>query len=234
MAASAPFLHQLFGLDDQVAVVIGGTGVLGGALCEGIAQAGARVVVAGRSEERGHERVQAIEAFGGEATFLPEANLAVNRTSELVLSAKVPKDLDALLKTLSDLKQRREDVTSDVGKRALAKVEAAFSVVTHWQDYLANLNAGNMKAAHEALRPIAEAVTYPVIPRSEILTRMTQLEPPPPQEADPAAVEAIFKKMQTLEDIGPALLELNKIGFGSGDDRAGYELYRSLKKLNEL
>ena len=25
-----------------------------------------------------------------------------------------------------------------------------------------------------------------------------------------------------------------KIGFGSGDDRAGYELYRSLKKLNEL
>src|SRR3982750_4024707 len=71
MAASSGFLSELFGLDDQVAVVIGGTGVLGGALCEGIAQAGARVVVAGRSEERGHERVQAIEAFGGEATFLP-------------------------------------------------------------------------------------------------------------------------------------------------------------------
>src|SRR5438552_8178291 len=71
MAASTEFLHQLFGLDDQVAVVIGGTGVLGGALCEGIAQAGARVVVAGRSEERGHGCVQAIEAFGGEATFLP-------------------------------------------------------------------------------------------------------------------------------------------------------------------
>lgn len=71
MAASADFLHELFGLDGQVAVVIGGTGVLGGALAEGIAQAGARVVVAGRSEERGQERVKAIEAFGGEATFLP-------------------------------------------------------------------------------------------------------------------------------------------------------------------
>src|SRR3954464_6292516 len=71
MAASPHFLHQLFGLDDQVAVVIGGTGVLGGAICDGIAQAGARVVVAGRSEERGHERVKAIEALGGEATFLP-------------------------------------------------------------------------------------------------------------------------------------------------------------------
>src|SRR5881392_1567764 len=71
MPASSEFLHQLFGLDDQVAVVIGGTGVLGGALAEGLAQAGARVVVAGRSEERGHERVKAIEEFGGEATFLP-------------------------------------------------------------------------------------------------------------------------------------------------------------------
>jgi NAD(P)-dependent dehydrogenase (short-subunit alcohol dehydrogenase family) len=71
MAGSAEFLQELFGLDGQVAVVIGGTGVLGGALCDGIAQAGARVVVAGRSEERGHERVKNIEAFGGEATFLP-------------------------------------------------------------------------------------------------------------------------------------------------------------------
>src|ERR1051326_4244399 len=71
MALSTDFLRQMFGLDDQVAVVIGGTGVLGGALAEGLAQAGARVVVAGRSEERGHERVKAIEEFGGEATFLP-------------------------------------------------------------------------------------------------------------------------------------------------------------------
>jgi NAD(P)-dependent dehydrogenase (short-subunit alcohol dehydrogenase family) len=71
MAASSEFLSRLFGLDDQVAVVIGGTGVLGGALCEGLAHAGARVVVAGRSEERGRERVRAIEAFDGQATFLP-------------------------------------------------------------------------------------------------------------------------------------------------------------------
>jgi NAD(P)-dependent dehydrogenase (short-subunit alcohol dehydrogenase family) len=71
MPPSTNYLHRLFGLDDQVAVVIGGTGVLGGALCEGLAQAGARVVVAGRSEERGHERVKAIEALDGEATFLP-------------------------------------------------------------------------------------------------------------------------------------------------------------------
>lgn len=66
---SAEFLQQLFSLDGQVAVVIGGTGVLGGALCDGLAGAGAHVVVSGRSEERGGERVAAIVAAGGAASF---------------------------------------------------------------------------------------------------------------------------------------------------------------------
>lgn len=65
----AGYLTKLFGLEGKSAVVIGGTGVLGGALCEGIAQAGARVVVAGRSESRGHQRVEVIRALGGEAGF---------------------------------------------------------------------------------------------------------------------------------------------------------------------
>jgi NAD(P)-dependent dehydrogenase (short-subunit alcohol dehydrogenase family) len=63
------YLQKLFGLDCRVAVVIGGTGVLGGELCTGLAQAGATVVVAGRSAERGNERASAIEKLGGKATF---------------------------------------------------------------------------------------------------------------------------------------------------------------------
>lgn len=65
------FLDELFGLDGQVAVVIGGTGVLGGALAEGLGKAGATVVVAGSHAERGEERVKAIEAAGGKAIYLP-------------------------------------------------------------------------------------------------------------------------------------------------------------------
>jgi NAD(P)-dependent dehydrogenase (short-subunit alcohol dehydrogenase family) len=67
---SAEYLNKLFGFDGQVAVVIGGTGALGGTLCEGLAQAGAHVVVAGRSEERGNERVDAIKKLGGAASFV--------------------------------------------------------------------------------------------------------------------------------------------------------------------
>jgi NAD(P)-dependent dehydrogenase (short-subunit alcohol dehydrogenase family) len=64
------FLEKLFGLSGQTAVVIGGTGVLGGALAEGLAGAGAIVVVAGRSHEKGAQRVAAIEQAGGRAVFL--------------------------------------------------------------------------------------------------------------------------------------------------------------------
>src|SRR5690606_26744049 len=63
------FLQQLFGLQDRVAVVVGGTGILGGEFCHGLANAGATVVVAGRSTERGEERVESIENAGGKASF---------------------------------------------------------------------------------------------------------------------------------------------------------------------
>lgn len=64
------FLQDLFGLNGQVAVVIGGTGVLCGAQAEGLAKAGAQVVVAGRDPVKGAERVKAIDDAGGTASFV--------------------------------------------------------------------------------------------------------------------------------------------------------------------
>src|SRR5947209_1619313 len=60
---------DLFSLKQETAAVLGGTGVLGGAMAEALARAGARVAVVGRSAERGQERVRAIEAAGGRAVF---------------------------------------------------------------------------------------------------------------------------------------------------------------------
>jgi NAD(P)-dependent dehydrogenase (short-subunit alcohol dehydrogenase family) len=67
---SHDYLSELFGLSGQTAVVIGGTGVLGGALALGLAKAGATVVVAGRDPEKGAARVGEIEAAGGKGSFL--------------------------------------------------------------------------------------------------------------------------------------------------------------------
>jgi NAD(P)-dependent dehydrogenase (short-subunit alcohol dehydrogenase family) len=63
--------NDLFDLTEETAVVLGGTGVLGGAMAVALAAAGARVAVVGRNEERGRERVRVIEAAGGRATFHP-------------------------------------------------------------------------------------------------------------------------------------------------------------------
>ncbi len=62
-------MKNIFDLSNETAAVIGGTGVLGGAMADALAQAGARVVVIGRNAERGQERVRAIEAAGGQALF---------------------------------------------------------------------------------------------------------------------------------------------------------------------
>jgi NAD(P)-dependent dehydrogenase (short-subunit alcohol dehydrogenase family) len=62
-------MNDLFSLRDHIAVILGGTGVLGGAMAEALATAGARVAIIGRSAERGQERVRKIEAAGGQAMF---------------------------------------------------------------------------------------------------------------------------------------------------------------------
>ena len=76
---SAAFLSRIFSLAQRTAVVVGGTGVLGGALAEGLALAGAFVVVAGRDADRGLARLNAIRAAGGDGLFL--AVDAVDRQS---------------------------------------------------------------------------------------------------------------------------------------------------------
>ncbi len=62
-------MSSLFDLSGKPAVVIGGTGGLGGAMAVALAKAGAPVAVVGRSAERGAEKVAIIEAIGGRAFF---------------------------------------------------------------------------------------------------------------------------------------------------------------------
>ncbi len=66
---SQTYLESLFSLSGKTAVVIGGTGELCGAMAEGLASAGAQVVLVGRSEEKAKSRIEKIEATGGSAVF---------------------------------------------------------------------------------------------------------------------------------------------------------------------
>lgn len=66
----ADYLLDLYGLSGQTAIVIGGTGVLGGAMADALGAAGAHVIIVGRSEERGTAAAKKIIDAGGSAEFL--------------------------------------------------------------------------------------------------------------------------------------------------------------------
>ena len=63
------YLNATFGLTGKVAVVIGGTGELCGAMAEGLAGAGAEVVIVGRNVDKAQARLDRIAAAGGKAWF---------------------------------------------------------------------------------------------------------------------------------------------------------------------
>jgi len=84
---------NLFDLSGEVAVVIGGTGVLGGALAEGLAEAGAKVALLGRNEERGQARAKSIQSKGGQAAFF--ATDTVSRPALQVAHEKIIGSLGA-------------------------------------------------------------------------------------------------------------------------------------------
>ncbi len=83
------YIEELFSLNGQVAAVIGGSGVLGGAMAEGLAKAGARVAVLGRTPEKVAARVATIEKDGGQALAVPcdaSNNASLQQTMQTIVS----------------------------------------------------------------------------------------------------------------------------------------------------
>jgi len=67
---SSDYLTSLFSLTGKVAVISGGTGELCGAMAEGLAGAGAEVVLVGRNAEKAGARLAKIRAAGGKGCFI--------------------------------------------------------------------------------------------------------------------------------------------------------------------
>ena len=71
-ALKVSFVNQkLFDLDGQVAVIVGGTGVLGGAMAAALIDAGAACVLLGRNQDRGQQAAQRLQTSGGKCLYLP-------------------------------------------------------------------------------------------------------------------------------------------------------------------
>ncbi|MFN8705250.1 MAG: SDR family oxidoreductase [Planctomyces sp.] len=119
--------NDLFDLTGEVAVVIGGTGALGGSMADALAAYGATVAVLGRNEERGKARVQAIESAGGKARFfgtdamdptsLTAARDAINSSlgpASILISAAGGNRPDATLPPGSDICRLSRDAWNSV------------------------------------------------------------------------------------------------------------------------
>ena len=81
--------ENLFTVKNKTAVITGGTGVLGRAMAEGLANAGAKVVIIGRKNEIGNAIVSSLQAQGGEALFVQADVLQVKeleKANEVILS----------------------------------------------------------------------------------------------------------------------------------------------------
>ena len=70
MGNPSDYLTSLYSLRGKVAVVIGGTGELCGAMGEGLAAAGAEVALVGRNEEKAKPRLERIAAGGSQGYFV--------------------------------------------------------------------------------------------------------------------------------------------------------------------
>jgi NAD(P)-dependent dehydrogenase (short-subunit alcohol dehydrogenase family) len=66
------YLDELFSLKDKTAVVVGGTGELCSTMALAMAQAGAEVVLVGRSEEKAKARLAVIHETGGKLAAVLE------------------------------------------------------------------------------------------------------------------------------------------------------------------
>ena len=91
---NANFLQDLFGMQGQVAVVIGGAGALGLCLSTGLGKNGAKIVVADVNEEACKTAVAKLEAEGIEAIYktvnvTDKASLCELREAALALTGQV-------------------------------------------------------------------------------------------------------------------------------------------------
>jgi NAD(P)-dependent dehydrogenase (short-subunit alcohol dehydrogenase family) len=105
--------RDLFDLSGEAAVVIGGTGVLGGAMAAALARFGAKTAIVGRSEKRGVARVREIEAAGGTALF--QAADALDRDSLAQASDAIAGQLGSVTVLVNAAGGNRPDATLPPG-----------------------------------------------------------------------------------------------------------------------
>jgi NAD(P)-dependent dehydrogenase (short-subunit alcohol dehydrogenase family) len=166
MSTPDAYLTSLFGLSGKTAVVIGGTGVLGGEMCVALGGAGAHVLVVGRKAENGAAVVKRVEEVGGTAEFFsadatvrPELDALVeylkksNRACDILINGAGINSPTPFLDITDEEWERIYNVNLR-GVRVACQVFAKFMLETGTQGSIINV------ASLSAIKPLSRVFTY--------------------------------------------------------------------------
>jgi NAD(P)-dependent dehydrogenase (short-subunit alcohol dehydrogenase family) len=204
----------LFDLTGHVAAVVGGSGVLGGALCHGLGAAGAAIAVLGRSGERTAARAAALREQGVK-TVAVEVD-ATNRDSLLAARQAVEKALGPV-----DILVNAAGVNSSTPFFEIELEEWHAILDTNLTSYLlgcqvfgkAMVDRGrggsiiNVSSASSEI-PLSRVLTYSVSKAGiNILTRYLARELAPHSVRVNALVPGFFPAEQNRKLLDPARIE---------------------------
>jgi NAD(P)-dependent dehydrogenase (short-subunit alcohol dehydrogenase family) len=133
-SSASNYLESLFGLSGKNAVVIGGTGVLGGAFSEALGNAGAHVAVVGRTlkkDDSGQTIVDKINAGSGSADFI-----AADSTSRA--------DLESIITQLSNADRNVDILVNGAG---INSATPFFDIDDDEWDRIVNVNLRSVRLA---------------------------------------------------------------------------------------
>lgn len=144
-------------LKDKVAIVTGSTAGIGRGIALVFAREGAKVVVCGRSQERGQETLARIAAFGGEAILVPADMAQVDDVRNLIR------------KTIE--RYRRVDVLVNNAASYRIRKPAVETTVEEWDWVLAVNLRGPFLACKYAIPEMLDAGGGAIINIASVVTR---------------------------------------------------------------
>lgn len=119
------------------------------------------------------------------------------------LTAKHSQDLDPLLMRTAVIQMRRTHSDSVLTQRGMVMMNGITSTVQIWASYLDQRDAGNVKAANEALKRFGHnSSDFPVLSADEIRSKLLLGEE---ETTIQAKVEEILSVLKTLEDLPSAI-----------------------------
>jgi hypothetical protein len=163
----------------------------------------------------GQELLQALEEArkAREEAAVQRIGDALKKLPDAINQAQQPNDLDNILRTLADIEETH-DFQAQETQKLWQQAQAAYRFAAEWQDYLSNRQAGQIEAAANNLRSLANN-TYgaAIVPRSKILALAVSLRPTAGRNIVPGGIAsaAILEEVKTVEDLPGAYAKLKAL-----------------------